>query len=353
MTPLDQLLETITVFDYADFFGNDLYHLESVPEVWEQVNGTQKRLVSQDWDNAVWVPYLETELGKAYNEKCNRSITLESRNPEQDFSLLLSQSLTFILSLSPDSIRQQLNRLSLLGTRIIEVTDEFWPYIKDGGLWKLDDLNRGLSQVFRTKNYPDYGRIDSLYFAKAFWEWVDVTVFNKGKILFQLIQDIQNASGVGIDIDQIKKVLKPLEPRPQILNVPDAEEWLNQSSTFNGMKGSELLDFFSRLHTKTNKLNEPFLTEAETKHFVKCAFFGSTPANLSFNLGKAEKWAVVSLFFGFKEYCLKEKYERSNRGIGTKYIEVLSSHFSNYDFPEVKDNFSKFYDHKMKRFWGL
>ena len=107
----------------------------------------------------------------------------------------------------------------------------------------------------------------------------------------------------------------------------------------------EVKTWFMKFVVNHNKNYEPFLTVDQLGQFIDRAFCEvSLTGKLTINVQNGEKSKVVGLFHLYYQYCIthRSKQGKTDPNASTeKYIKLLTDHFDNWTFEEVRNNFRK------------
>lgn len=116
-----------------------------------------------------------------------------------------------------------------------------------------------------------------------------------------------------------------------------------EKSGFNDMALLEVEQWFVQLTTAKSKNGSPFLTIQQLHTFISRAFGGQVfSEKLSLNTKAGDKANVVGLFHLFYTHCITHQPGKGRidpNATAEKYIRLLTDHFDNWTFEQVKPNF--------------
>ncbi|SOD98051.1 hypothetical protein [Spirosoma fluviale] len=118
----------------------------------------------------------------------------------------------------------------------------------------------------------------------------------------------------------------------------------NRANVFNErMHLDEVRKYFIQLAKNSSKNGNPFLTIEQFEQFINRAFVGEPfTEKLSMNEKTGDKGKVIGLFYLFFTRCTTHQPKIGKldpNATVEKYIRLLTDHFDNWTFDEVKNNF--------------
>ncbi|CAN5197820.1 hypothetical protein BH09BAC4_BH09BAC4_20720 [soil metagenome] len=124
-----------------------------------------------------------------------------------------------------------------------------------------------------------------------------------------------------------------------------------KQNVFNRMSLERVEEWFMQLSTNISKNGEPFLKKEQVQSFIDQAFIlNITLTKFTLNYAPGEKLALWKLFYQYYQSCVSvnNSYERNVQS-RDRYIKLLTDHFTNFTFEEVRQNFGN----KVKKNWNL
>ncbi|ADB39293.1 hypothetical protein [Spirosoma linguale] len=142
----------------------------------------------------------------------------------------------------------------------------------------------------------------------------------------------------------IKLLQASLGNEVQLTPTPQATD--SRTNIFNPpMPLNAVERWFIQLAENNSKNGDPFLTQVEVDQFIERAFVGVPyTEKLSINEKRGDKANVIGLFHLFYTHCMTHHPKMGKidpTATVQKYISLLTDHFNNWTFDEVKDNFRR------------
>ncbi|QJW90749.1 hypothetical protein HNV11_15845 [Spirosoma taeanense] len=140
-------------------------------------------------------------------------------------------------------------------------------------------------------------------------------------------------------IGEIKPYLKDSQHNDSDTSTPAAID--DQKNNFNSMALQEVRQWFIKLADNNSKNGKPFLTAEQVEQFIERAFVGSANIpKLTFNIAKSERTSVTKLFYLYYQRCTQDYAVESTKHCKQKYVQLLTDHFTNYEYKTVFDTFN-------------
>ena len=341
MRLLNEFIDDITTLDYG-FLLVGIHHLEFVSETWEPLLGKENAtvMVACDWDNAIWEHYSSTDFGREFRPSSYASQFWDTTG-EVFYKKQIDRAVSELLTLPIDQIKNQLTRLLILEEKIIKAIDPYFLFTAehlDQKIISLRDFNYSIQKIFNTINYPPFGQKDQLYVDNSFIRTADLLVFRKASAIQKLIDEVEQATGIGPDM----QVLYPDARHAQAgLNIKAVEQ---KDNDFNAMPMDDVRRFFMLL-TTNNKEGRPFLSESNVDRFINRAFKKAKDIDpLTLDIPQGQLGVVGNFFYWYYNHCTTHHYPgvgvaAKNNSTQEYYINLLVGNFLNYNFTQAKSHF--------------
>jgi len=219
-----------------------------------------------------------------------------SFSPQVFFDLLLSHTKKISIS----------KEIEYLNGKVLELTYDLKIFDEEVAP-TLSDLNREYNRTKKTKKLEEAK-------AKAINHELFYEIVNR---LFE-----QSISGTGA------------KPNPDDRKEEVIEEEVSLVSKFNGMAMEQVRAFFMPLVTKKNKDGKQWMTEEDFEIFMKRTFLEIDLPKPKINVGHGNKYAVVSLFYKFYDFCDSENFTENNKK--EPYLSLLKNAFNTTTFNDVE-----------------
>jgi hypothetical protein len=236
-------------------------------------------------------------------------------------------------------------------------------YLKENLVACLDELRHAEIKFksYRDKIFKELPKdVDDRYeHGKSLYYTIEDTISNLVELI--LIYTPENADKFIVLTHEVKSVadlisrfLPAYNPARRELLIMQQSAPPQQSISILHKRGNifnpsmpleEVRRWFTKLANTSSKNGSPFLTVEQVDQFVKRAFEGESFADkLSMNTKNGDKGTVIGLFHSYYIYCVTHK---TNMGkidpvaSREKYIRLLTDHFDNWTFEEVRNNFRR------------